>query len=199
LFNTRFGTYPFSEFDVVATPTLALGVEYPGIVAMAQRLYPPQTEYSLDYLESTMAHEVSHQWFYSVVGNDQLDEPWLDEAMAQYATLLYWTDLYGQGGYEGFRGSLESRWERVEDADIAVGMPVASYTAKEYGAIVYGRGPLFVETLANRMGVRAFDAFVKDYYQTFKWGIATTEGFKHLAESHCRCDLTSLFEEWVYP
>ena len=33
-------------------------------------------------LESTTAHEVAHQWFYNLVGNDQLDEPWLDERSA---------------------------------------------------------------------------------------------------------------------
>jgi len=197
-FGERFGLYPFTEFDVVSTATSAFGVEYPGIVAMAMRLYPPQTEYPPAYLESTMAHEVSHQWFYSVVGNDQLDEPWLDEAFAQYSTLLYWQDLYGPPGAEGFRASLLERWAGVDNADIPIGMPVRAYEGKEYGAIVYGRGPLFLEALRNTMGQPTFDAFLHDYYETFKWGIATTEGLKQLAESHCNCDLTPLFVEWVY-
>jgi hypothetical protein len=197
-FGTRFGTYPFTELDIVATPTLALGVEYPGVVAMAQRLYPPQTEYGPEYLESTVAHEVSHQWFYSMVGDDQLDEPWLDEALAQYATLLYYGDLYGRGAADGFRDSLYGRWERVQQAAIPIGMPVDAYSSTEYGAIVYGRGPLFVERLATEMGQEAFAAFLHDYCAAYEWGIATTRGFKELAESHCRCDLTALFEEWVY-
>jgi hypothetical protein len=199
IFNARFGTYPFAEFDVVATPTLALGVEYPGIVAMAQRLYPPQTEYSPAYLESTMAHEVSHQWFYSMIGNDQLDEPWLDEALAQYATLVYFRDLYGTTGADGFRSSLYGRWDRVDRAATPVGMSVHAYTAREYGAIVYGRGPLFVEALSAHMGEETFASFLREYNEAFKWSIATAEGFKQLAESHCQCDLTMLFEEWVDP
>ncbi len=198
VFDKRSGAYPFTELDIVATPTLALGVEYPGIVAMAQRLYPPQTEYGSVYLESTMAHEVGHQWFYSVVGNDQLDEPWLDEALAQYATLVYWQDLYGQRGGEGFLDSLYGRWDRVDRADIPIGMPVRNYTRQEYGAVVYGRGPLFVEALATEMGDDRFASFLRDYYETFKWSIATSEGLKELAESQCGCDLTPLFEEWVY-
>ena len=70
---------------------------------------------------------------------------------------------------------------------------------REYGAIVYGRGPLFLATLADRMGQESFDGFLRDYYQTHKWGIGTGEAFKRLAEQHCQCDLTALFEEWVYP
>jgi hypothetical protein len=198
VFDRRFGAYPFTELDIVATPTLALGVEYPAIVAIAQRLYPPQAEYAPVYLESTMAHEVGHQWFYSVVGNDQLDEPWLDEALAQYATLVYLQDLYGQQGREGFLESLYSRWDRVDRADIPIGMPVRNYTSQEYGAVVYGRGPLFLEALADEMGEERFASFLRNYYETFKWSIATPEGFKELAESQCGCDLTALFEEWVY-
>jgi len=199
ILGKRIGPYPFTELDIVSTPTLALGVEYPGIVAIAIRLYPPVTSYPPEYLESTMAHEAGHQWFYSVVGNDQLDEPWLDEAMAQYATLLYFLDLYGPEGAAGFRSSLEARWDRVERDKIPIGLPVASYTGLEYGAIVYGRGPLFVETLANRMGEEAFARFLEDYYDTHKWGIASGSDFKAMLESHCECDMTALFEDWVYP
>jgi len=199
IYNERFGVYPFTEFDVAGTPNLALGIEYPGMVVIALRLYDLEKgEYPLVYLESTVAHEVGHQWFYSVIGNDQLDEPWIDEAIVQYATLLYFQDLYGTSGAEGFRGSLRDRWKRVDNAEIPIGMPVRAYSGPEYGAIVYGRGPLFVETLAKTMGQETFDAFLRDYYETHKWGIATADSLKGLAESHCNCDLTQLFADWVY-
>ncbi|HXV41459.1 MAG TPA: hypothetical protein VEC96_00220, partial [Anaerolineae bacterium] len=65
-------------------------------------------------------------------------------------------------------------------------------------AIVYGRGPLFVEELAETMGQETFAAFLADYYQTLRYGIATGADFKQLAEQHCACDLTPLFEAWVW-
>ena len=202
-YNERFGPYPFTEFDLVSTTTFALGVEYPGIVAILLDLYNPDGRVrgtpTGPLLEGVVAHEVAHQWFYSEVGNDQVDEPWLDEALAQYATLLYYQDVYGEAGANGFHSSLERRWKRVNQADIPIGLPVASYDESSYGAIVYGRGPLFVELLAETMGQEKFDAFLRDYYQTFKWDIATGDDFKQLAEQHCACDLTSLFEAWVYP
>ena len=57
-------------------------------------------------MEGTVAHEVGHQWFYNLVGDDQLDDPWLDESFAQFATLQYFTDEYGASGADGFRNSL---------------------------------------------------------------------------------------------
>jgi hypothetical protein len=40
---------------------------------------------------------------------------------------------------------------------------------------------------------------MRDYTVTYSWGIATPDGLKSLAEKHCACDLTPLFEEWVNP
>lgn len=201
-FNARFGPYPFTEFDLVSTPTLALGVEYPGIVVITQEVYDPSAEVggiaAPLMMQATVAHEVAHQWWYSVVGNDQLDEPWLDEALAQYATWLYYFDAHGQIAAQGFRRSWDLRWQRVDRADIPIGLPVRAYSGREYGAIVYGRGPLFFEALADVMGDEAFDDFLRDYYQTYQWGIATTEGIRQAAERECACDLAPLFETWVY-
>ena len=201
-FNERFGPYPFTEFDMVSTTTFALGVEYPGIVAILIDLYEPDNSVAgmpaNRLMEAVVAHEVAHQWFYSTIGNNQVDEPWVDEAMAQYATLLYYQDVYGDGGANGFRGSLERRWQRVDNAEIPIGMPVENYNTTEYGAIVYGRGPLFVEELAKEMGEGVFAEFLQDYYKNYRWGVATGDDFKQLAEQHCKCDLTPLFETWVY-
>ncbi|MDX1521367.1 MAG: M1 family aminopeptidase, partial [Anaerolineae bacterium] len=143
-------------------------------------------------------HEVAHQWFYGLVGNDQVDEPWLDEALAQFATLIYYSDVHGSGGAAGFRGSLERRWNRVDGADIPIGLPVRDYSAQEYGAIVYGRGPLFIEALSEALGPETFAEFLRDYYHSNRWRIVTGADFKALAERHCQCDLTPLFDEWVY-
>jgi predicted small lipoprotein YifL len=201
-YNTRFGTYPYTELDLASTPMQALGMEYPGITAISTTLYNLKGDISGTptsiYLESAVAHEVAHQWFYNMVGNDQVDEPWVDEAIVQYATGLYYKDVYGQDGYEGFKNSWNDRWGRVEFADIPIGLPVADYDAGAYGAIVYGRGPLFMDTLAEKMGQEVFDVFLKDYFETNKWGIGTAAEFKEIAESHCNCDLSDLFEEWVY-
>ena len=198
-FEAQIGPYPYTELDLVTTPTLALGVEYPGIIAMNMDLYDPQASpLPPAVLESTTAHEVAHQWFYAVVGNDQLDDPWLDEALAQYATYLYFLDTGGEEAAEGFRSSLERRWQAVDREEIPIGRPVAAYQGPEYSAIVYGRGPLFFEALAQTMGDDIFSAFLQDYYRRLRWDIATPERLQTIAEEHCRCDLGPLFIEWVY-
>ncbi len=186
----------------MTTTTFALGIEYPGIVALLVDLY--DVDGSLGgtpntiLLESVVAHEVAHQWFYNMVGNDQVDDPWLDEALAQFLTVIYYSDVYGPTGSQGFRNSLQRRWSRIDSAQIPIGRPVRDYSPEAYSAIIYGRGPLFIEALSQEMGAENFAAFLRRYYQTYQWQIATGEDFKALAEAECGCDLTPLFEQWVY-
>jgi len=203
VFSERFGSYPYSEFDVVSTPMLALGIEYPGMTGITLR------EYDLDsvlyglpasaMMETTVVHEVGHQWFYNAVGNDQVDEPWLDEAVVQYITSLYYVDLYGEGAAESYRqGGWYGRWDRADRADIPIGLPSGAYDEGLYVPAVYGRGPVFVQTLAEEMGQEDFDAFLRAYYQAQKWDIAQGEDFRSMAEAQCGCDLEQLFVDWVY-
>ena len=74
----------------------------------------------------------------------------------------------------------------------------SDYEGTAYGAIVYGRGPLFVEALAETMGEDAFLGFLRAYYEANKGGIGTGSAFRELAETHCSCDLGELFDQWVY-
>lgn len=203
MYGERYAPYPYTEFDIVSTPTYALGIEYPGVVAIASHIYDVNdtangTPNSV-IMESTVAHEVGHQWFYNLVGNNQLDEPWLDESLTQFVTWQYFADRYGQSGANGFEDSLRSRWARVDDEPIPIGLPVAEYSGPAYSAIIYGRGPFFFDALRNRMGDSTFDAFIKDYTVSNSWGIATGKGLESLAEKHCNCNLTALYKEWVSP
>ena len=88
-------------------------------------------------LESTAAHEVNHQWFYNLVGNDQLDEPWLDESLTSYSTYRYYADRYGQDAADGYFDTFEGRWARVDGREIPVGMPVAEYDEAEYLSLIH--------------------------------------------------------------
>jgi aminopeptidase N len=199
----RLGAYPYTELDIVTTPTSALGIEYPGLIVGTLNMYDVAgaTDSGIPWsaiLESTTAHEVSHQWFYNLIGNDQLDQPWLDESLASYATYRYYLDRYGQTAADSYFETFTGRWARVDEAAIPVGLPVAAYEGPEYSAVVYGRGTIFVRELEELMGREAFDAFLRAYADRYRWGIADTEDFRALAEEECDCDLGSIFDEWVY-
>jgi hypothetical protein len=70
-----YGPYPWPTYTVVFPGDLRReGIEYPTLV------------FSGDVATvQVVSHETGHQWFYSLVGNDQYRDPWLDEALATWA------------------------------------------------------------------------------------------------------------------
>jgi hypothetical protein len=201
-FGQWYARYPYTKLDIVSTPTLALGIEYPGAFALNGLLLTPDEDFvgvrEDVWLESTTVHEAAHEWFYNLVGNDQLEDPWLDESLAQYATLQYYADRYGDDGASGMRESFYRRWDRVGQEPIPIGKPVADYDEAAYSAIVYGRGPLFFEALQQELGESGFNAFLKEYTAAFSWEEATPEDLERMAEAQCNRSLRVLFDGWVY-
>jgi aminopeptidase N len=197
IFEKEFGAYPYRELDIASTSTSAGGIEYPGLAVIASRLFVDLN--SRAFFEAATVHEVAHQWWYNVVGNDQVNEPWLDEGLAQYSTYLYFRDVYGDAGATGFEDSLKRRWERVGFSEKPVGLPVGDYQDAEYGAIVYGRAALFFLALRDQIGDEKMAELLRRYYSEFAWRVASSQKFETLAESVSGQDLSALFSEWVYP
>ncbi len=194
-FTELVGEYPFTELDLIATPTTAGGIEYPGAIVLALGLY----ENPRDFFEIAAVHETAHQWFYSLVGNDQIDDPWLDESLVQYLTWLFYRQKFGDAGDAQMTQVMNGYWSRADKADTPIGLSVQAYSERDYGAIVYGRGPLFFSALEEKMGEETFDEFLRTYFRQYEWGIATPEGLQSTAEDVCECDLSEMFAEWVYP
>jgi Peptidase family M1 domain len=74
----RYGPYRWASYTVVAAPDLGEeGIEYPTLVYIG----------SGSIVTLLVQHETAHQWFYSLVGNDQARDPWLDEALATWSQI----------------------------------------------------------------------------------------------------------------
>jgi len=200
VFSQRYGPYPYTELDLASTPMQAGGMEYSGVAAMALGLYGPGKTASGSpntvFLEYATAHEVAHQWFFNQVMNDQLEEPWLDEGFAQYLTYIYFLDTYGSTAADQVRSSWEQYWSRVDMEPIPIGKPASEYAPNQYTAIIYGRAPLFILEMENKMGSEVFTRFLADYIKAYQWKTVNTQQFKSLAEESCHCDLTGLFDDW---
>jgi len=149
-------------------------------------------------LVTPVVHEVAHQWFYGLIGNDQLNEPWLDEAAATYAEALYYEGTGASGSATGMLSELRSRVQSSADPTVPIGLSVGSYTSTEaYSTIVYLKGALFFEALRNQIGDEAFFNFLHSYFSKYRYGFATEADFQTSAEAACGCRLDQLFEDWV--
>lgn len=196
IFNHHFGRYPYAEFDVVATPTTAGGIEYPGIVVVTERIYGLEG----GFFEHATVHEVAHQWWYSLVGNDQIEEPWLDESLTNYSAILYWEEIRGPDTASAIMADLFfSPYEQAKEQsrDRAVIGPVSDFSAGEYTTFVYGKGPLFFHALRQEVGDEIYFRIMQTYYTDHKYKIATAQELFNTIEQVSERNVEPLVEMWL--
>lgn len=194
-FNRRFGSYPLAELDIVQIDARKfLGVEYPGLIMIDRRLYAGERE----GLEIIVVHEVAHQWWYSLVGNDVQNEAWLDEGLTSFSQVVYQEETRGAMAAERELDGFRSTYLRARQAgrDAPLKRHVSALRGN-YTAIAYSKGALFFQALRTRIGEPAFDRFLRDYYAAFRYRIASSDDVRAVAERACACDLADFYRDWV--
>jgi hypothetical protein len=79
----RVGPYPYPELDIFENEMFITGMEYPGFVFVQAKRLDSQTGHQ------TVLHEIAHQWFYNVVGNNGwIPYPPLDDPVVQITLYL---------------------------------------------------------------------------------------------------------------
>jgi hypothetical protein len=159
-YSRAFGTYPYPEVDVVLTGFRRFaGMEYPQIV-----FANPEA--------NVVAHELAHQWWYGIVGDDEYAEPWLDEAFATWSQYLPSHPWRSCDGYD---------WPSAT-ARLTNGMSYWSKQPDEYVTIYAGGGCMLAD-LAHRFGLRPFKRLLSRYAAAHWLGVARTEDFQAAVEA----------------
>ncbi|MFJ7154346.1 M1 family metallopeptidase [Streptomyces sp. NPDC101118] len=179
-FGKRFGRYPYGELDLVMSDALDDfgSMEFPGLVLL-------WTERE----GSAVVHEIAHQWFYGIVGNDQFAAPWLDESFAQYANQLF------------YREDTTTCWkdQGAWPSDTAALTRSMGYYAagrrSEWVRVVYVRGACALHDLERTLGSRAMARMLRGYVRDHWLGVATTADFKRAAQAATSRDLTPFWTE----
>ncbi|MFJ4603904.1 M1 family aminopeptidase [Streptomyces griseoluteus] len=171
----RFGAYPYGELDAVLDNNFWFGgMEYPGFV--------------LDLVSTTaLTHEIAHQWWYGIVGDDEYNTPWLDESFTDYATDLA-QGKTGSGCWSSV--SWASSAEKITNS-----MAYWDAHSSRYSTVVYGYGKCALHDLRRVLGDTAMAKLLKDYATAHWYGVSTTAEFKAAAQAATSTDLTSFWTQ----
>lgn len=98
-YEDAFGKYPYQELTLLAGPLKGLhGMEYSSLILLQSDF--TESGYERDRKIFILAQELAHQWWYGIVGNDQLQEPWLDEGLSIWCAYKYMSDnLHSKASY----------------------------------------------------------------------------------------------------
>ena len=134
----RFGEYPYPRLTIGVTSGLTGGIEFPTHIFLGSGV-----------ATFHLVHEVAHQWFYALIGNDQYRDPWLDEGLAKYGEarvegqLAYHRGRALPAAGRGRLGESMAYWGGVGGSGYYVSVYIGGLQAlAKYGDRIGGYGPL---------------------------------------------------------
>jgi hypothetical protein len=171
-FTKIYGAFPYPRM-VVVEGDFPDGMEFSGMVYVGQQWFTMYEGQPDTWLTLITAHEVSHQWWYALVGNDQGYDPFLDEGLALYSELLYLQAQYPK---------LVNWWW---DFRVYTYGPTGSPDAKIYDFknlrpyinAVYLRGALMLQEIRTSIGDESFFKWLLNYRNMQQGKIATQRDF----------------------
>jgi hypothetical protein len=156
-------------------------------------------------LETTIAHEVAHQWWAIGVGSDSQRHPFVDESLTNWSAMLYFEDRYGVAKANQMRDlhlkTSFSMGAMMGGGDAPANLPTSAYSNNmQYGAVIYGKGALFYDQLRALVGDSAFFAGLRDYYAKWNDHIAGPDTLRLAIEARSpakKAQIGALYKRWI--
>jgi hypothetical protein len=204
-----YGAYPYQTLTVCKGDVGAGGgMEYPNLVIVSVG-----NDKIIRVLESVVVHEIGHQWFYGILGNNEMDEPWLDEGINTFSEERYFREKYGdEGNYlineklKRFMPQANSRYigqmvNYVYSAN-KMNQPVLTRSFKssdigQYAASAYMKPANMIWWLNSYLGKSSFDKVMQGYYRDNRFKHVTTEDFFESVKKYSSRDIKPYFEPWL--
>ncbi|MFE3887264.1 M1 family metallopeptidase [Streptomyces lydicus] len=180
-----FGPYPFEETGAIVDdmPQAGFSLEVQSKPA-----------YSAVRSETTIVHELAHQWFGDSVSVRQWKDIWLNEGFASYAQWL-WAEHRGSlSAHDAFRKAYDARPAGDAFWKVKVADPQRDTM---FAQAVYTRGAMTLQALRERIGDTAFFKLLPAWTSAHRYGNADTAQFIALAEKISGQQLDDLFTTWL--
>lgn len=200
-FSELIGEYPYSTLNVAQSNFLHGGMEYPLLVFISDAEMKRQDYYRV------IVHEIAHQWFYNLIGNNEYSEAWLDEGLTEYATMLFFeqNEQYGIN-YEQSIGNMLSSYQMFVDVytdvfgelDTSMDRALNEFKSEpEYTYCVYIKGVLMLDNLRSLIGDSSFFLGLKNYYNDNVYGIARQDNFISAFQKASNKDISKIIKSWI--
>ncbi len=200
-FNSLFGKYPYQSVNVVKSNFIHGGMEYPNLVLISD------ADMAKEDYQYIIIHELAHQWWYGVVGNNEYVNSWQDEGLTEYSTALFYEnnpeynlqyDSIINGVTKNYKLFVEVYSKVNGSVNTSMNRRLDEYlTEPEYVNCTYAKGTLLFDSFRQSVGDKKFFKALKNYYKKFMYKNCSTEEFIACMVESCGYTLESFFENWI--
>jgi aminopeptidase N len=147
-----------------------------------------------------IAHELAHQWWGNLVTCKDWKDFWLNEGISVFLVAAYKERRWGHQAYLAELALAQKRYQKAIDANLDVPLTYeGKYPSIQLRrAIVYSKGALFMDTLRNAVGDKAFWKGLRIYTQENIGKSVESRTFQTAMEKAAEKKLSSFFDKWVY-
>jgi aminopeptidase N len=186
IFSDRYGLYPFIDQKYGhAEFGWGGGMEHQTLTSLGS------------FSESIIAHELAHQWFGDMITCKNWHEIWMNEGFATYSEAVYFEAADGEAAYNSYITSLMFYAKTAKGSVYAddISSPDIIFDF----ARSYAKGAIVLHTLRGVVGDSVFFRIMRAYAASpsLRFGNASTDDFRDVADSVSGEDLAYLFDEWV--
>lgn len=193
--------YPWVKYaQVVARDYVSGAMENTSATLHGEYVQKTERELLDDNQESTIAHELFHQWFGDYVTAESWSNLTMNESFATFGEVIWHGHDAGQDAED------RSRYEKLQNclrsSKDGVSPPLARFYYKDkedmFDNISYSKGSIILYAAKNQMGDEAFFKSLNRYLTTNAYKSGETHQLRLAMEEVTGKDWSPYFNQWYY-
>ena len=207
-----YGAYPYGHITIVdpAYQSGAGGMEYPTIFTAGSKWIAPRHS---NTPEGVTIHEAGHQFWFGMVGNNEVDYAWMDEGInmfsdARVASIAFQPDYHVEYFFGGFipwqyrdialerqtDGNFAAIYRTAAEWD-APAEPTWRYWPGTHVGITYSKTALWLHTLERYLGWETLQRVLATFFERWRFRHPRPDDFFAVVNEVSGRDLTWFFDQ----
>ncbi len=203
------GDYPYPQATAVEGALKAGdGMEYPMITVVSDGFQGVKS------LETVIAHEIGHNWFYGILGFNERNYGWMDEGINSFYENRYVEARYPHHGLlpansvagklfdltlypRSFQNYLLYDFQANRHEDQPMNIGAAEFTTFNYAAIVYAKTAEVWRYLEAYLGRDYYDELMHNFFNQWKYKHPDPKDLRSFFEQETTKEFGWLFDEII--